>query len=186
MRILIKHMVSLRCKLTVAAELKKLRLPYISIELGSVALLDEPTPEQRERLKIALLNSGLELMDDPKVILIEKIKSVIIKMIHYDKDLPKVNYSDYISEKLGYDYNYLSNMFSEVRGNTIQQFIIQHKIERAKELLTYDEHSLTQISYLLHYSSVAHLSNQFKKVTGLCPSQFKKVENKQLRNLEDL
>jgi AraC-like DNA-binding protein len=123
---------------------------------------------------------------DPKAILIERIKNVIIEMIHYDKELPKVNYSDYLSEKLGYDYTYLSNMFSEVKGSTIQQFIIKHKIERVKELLLYDEYNLTEISYMLHYSSVAHLSNQFKKITGLSPSYFKKLKKKRQRNLEDL
>lgn len=186
MKLYIKYMVSLRCKMVVETELKTLALPYLSIELGTIALPTSPTTEQREALSIALLRSGLELLDDPKAILIEKIKCVIIEMIHYDEDLPKVNYSDYISEKLGYDYTYLSNMFSEVKGSTIQQFIIEHKIERAKELLLYDEYSLTQISYMLHYSSVAHLSNQFKKVTGLSPSYFKQLKKKRMRNLEDI
>lgn len=186
MKLYIKYMVSLRCKMVVKAELGNLRLPYMSVDLGTIELPNEPTTEQREQLRIALLRSGLELLDDPKAILIEKIKSVIVEMIHYDQDLPKVNYSDYISEKLGYDYTYLSNMFSEVKGSTIQQFIIQHKIERVKELLLYDEYNLTQISYMLHYSSVAHLSNQFKKVTGLRPSYFKKLKKKRMRNLEDI
>jgi AraC-like DNA-binding protein len=178
-------MVSLRCKMVVRAELKKLGIPYLFVQLGTIELPKEATAEQREQLKTTLLRSGLELLDDPKIILIEKIKSVIIEMIHYDEDLPKVNYSDYISKKLGYDYTYLSNMFSEVKGTTIQQFIIKHKIERVKELLLYDEHNLTEISYLLHYSSVAHLSNQFKKITGLSPSYFKKMKKKRKRNLED-
>lgn len=158
MKLYIKYMVSLRCKMVVKAELENLALPYLSVELGTITLPTPTTAEQREALSIALLRSGLELLDDPKAILIEKIKCVIIEMIHYDEDLPKVNYSDYISEKLGYDYTYLSNMFSEVKGSTIQHFIIQHKIERVKELLLYDEYNLTQISYMLHYSSVAHLS----------------------------
>ncbi len=179
-------MVSLRCKMVVKTELTKLNLPYKSIELGMIELPGKLTLEQREQLRIALLQSGLELLDDPKIILIEKIKSVIIEMIHYDEDLPKVNYSDYISERLGYDYTYLSNMFSEVKGITIQQFIIKHKIERVKELLLYNEYNLTEISYMLHYSSVAHLSNQFKKVTGLSPSYFKKLKQKRKKNLEDL
>jgi YesN/AraC family two-component response regulator len=186
MKLYIKYMVSLRCKMVVKAELKNLGLPYQSVELGTIKLPNQPTAEQRELLRAALLRSGLELLDDPKAILIEKIKCVIIEMIHYDEDLPKVNYSDYISEKLGYDYTYLSNTFSEVKGSTIQHFIITHKIERAKELLLYNEYNLTQICYMLHYSSVAHLSNQFKKVTGLCPSYFRKLKNKRMRNLEDI
>ncbi len=185
MKLYIKYMVSLRCKMVVKVELEKLGLPYLSIELGTIELPNQPTAEKREQLRTTLLHSGLELLDDPKAILIEKIKSVIIEMIHYDEDLPKVNFSDFISEKLGYDYTYLSNMFSEVKGSTIQQFIIKHKIERVKELLLYDEYNLTEISYMLHYSSVAHLSNQFKKITGLSPSYFKKLKQKRKKNLED-
>lgn len=132
------------------------------------------------------MNSGLELLDDKKSILIERIKSVIIEMIHYSDEVPKVNYSDYISQKLDYDYTYLSNVFSEVKGTTIQQFIINHKIEKVKELLLYDELNLTEISYRLHYSSVAHLSNQFKKVTGLSPTFFKTLKSKRVLNLEDI
>jgi AraC-like DNA-binding protein len=125
-------------------------------------------------------------MDDKKAVLIERIINVITEMIHYSDELPKVNYSDYISEKLDYDYTYLSNLFTEVRGITIQQFIIIHKIERAKELLLYDELNLTEISYKLHYSSVAHLSNQFKKVTGLTPSHFKQLKDKRRQSLDEI
>ena len=121
-----------------------------------------------------------------KVILIEKIKDVIIEMIHYSDELPEVNYSEYISEKLQHDYTYLSNSFSEEQGITIQHFIIIHKIEKVKELLLYDELNLTEIFYKLHYSSVAHLSNQFKKITGLSPSFFKKLKQKRQQNLENL
>ncbi|MEQ9308395.1 MAG: AraC family transcriptional regulator [Balneolaceae bacterium] len=157
----------------VKAELKKLGLKYVNVDLGIVEVLEDITPEQREKLKKNLLKSGLELLDDQKAILIEKIKSVIIELIHYTDEIPDVNYSDYISEKLDYDYTYLANTFSEVKGITIQQFIIHHKIERVKELLLYDELNLTEISYKLHYSSVAHLSGQFKKVTGLTPTFIK-------------
>ena len=179
-------MVSLRCKMMVEEELKKLGIHHSIIELGMVDILGTITKEQREQLKINLLRSGLELMDDKKSILIEKIKNVIIEMIHHSDELPKVNYSDYISEKLGYDYTYLANTFSEVKGITIQQFIIIHKIEKVKELLLYDELNLTEISYKLHYSSVAHLSNQFKKVTGLSPSFYKQLKQKRKSNLENL
>ncbi|MFT5641063.1 MAG: AraC-like DNA-binding protein, partial [Cyclobacteriaceae bacterium] len=140
----------------------------------------------RTQLKENLLKSGLELLDDKKSILIDKVKNVIIEMIHYKDELPNINYSDYISEKLNYDYTYLSNIFSEVKGITIQHFIIIHKIEKVKELLLYDEFNLTEISYKLHYSSVAHLSNQFKKVTGLTPSYYKQLKQKRESNLENL
>jgi len=170
----------------VGNELKKLGLNHNNVELGMVEVIDEISSQKRELLKKNLLKSGLELLDDKRSILIEKIKSVIIEMIHYADELPKVNYSDYISEKLEYDYTYLSNIFSEVKGITIQQFIILHKIEKVKELLLYDELNLTEISYKLHYSSVAHLSNQFKKVTGLSPSFFKQLKLKRNSNLENM
>ena len=186
MKLYIKYMVSLRCKMMVKAELKKLGIKYNVIELGMVEILEDITQKQREQLKINLLKSGLELLDNKKSILIEKIKNVITEMVHYSDELPKVNYSEYISEKLNYDYTYLANTFSEVKGITIQQFIINHKIEKVKELLLYDELNLTEISYKLNYSSVAHLSNQFKKVTGLSPSFYKKLRQKRKNNLENL
>lgn len=179
-------MVSLRCKLLVKEELNKLGLHAVIVDLGLVEVLEDMSAEQREQLRENLLKSGLELLDDKKSILIERIKNVITEMIHYSDELPTQNYSDYISEKLNYDYTYLSNIFSEVKGITIQQFIIIHKIERVKELLLYDELNLTEISYKLHYSSVAHLSNQFKKITGLTPSYFKKMRQSRKSNLESL
>jgi len=179
-------MVSLRCKMMVKEELKKLGINYKTIDLGLVELLEDITQEQHDQLKINLLKSGLELLDDKKSILIEKIKNVITEMIHYTDEIPKENDSAYISEKLGYDYTYLANIFSEVKGITIQQFIIINKIEKVKELLLYDELNLTEISYKLHYSSVAHLSNQFKKVTGLSPSFYKKLKIKRKNNLENM
>lgn len=185
-KLYIKYMVSLRCKMMVKEELQKLGLHHIMVDLGMVEILEDITPKQRSELKVNLLKSGLELLDNKKSILIERIKSVIIAMIHHSDELPKVNYSDYISEKLGYDYTYLANTFSEVKGITIQQFIIMHKIEKVKELLIYDELNLTEISYRMHYSSVAHLSNQFKKVTGLTPTFYKQLKNKRKQNLEDL
>jgi len=186
MKIYIKYMVSLRCKMMVKAELKKLGLHYVIVDLGMVEVLEDITPEQRAQLKKNLAKSGLELLDDHQAILVEQIKGVVTEMIHYSDEVPKVNYSDFISEKLGYDYTYLANVFSEVKGTTIQQFIIINKIERVKELLLYDELSLTEIAYRLHYSSVAHLSNQFKKVTGLTPSYFKKLGKSRKKNLENL
>ncbi len=186
MKLYIKYMVSLRCKMLVKEELTKLGLQYVVVDLGMVELLEKSTPEQRQQLKVNLLESGLELLEDKKAILIEKIKNIVIEMIHYADELPVINYSDYLSEKLGHDYTYLANIFSEVKGTTIQQFIIIHKMEKVKELLLYDELNLTEIAYKLHYSSVAHLSNQFKKITGLSPSFFKKLKQKRNGNLEDM
>lgn len=179
-------MVSLRCKMVVHEELNNLGIKHAVVDLGMVEILEALTNSQRDILRENLLKSGLELLDDKKSILIEKIKNVITEMIHYSEELPKENFSDYISEKLGYDYTYLANTFSEVKGITIQHFIIINKIEKVKELLLYDELNLTQISYKLNYSSVAHLSNQFKKITGLAPSFYKQLKQKRRGNLEDL
>jgi AraC-like DNA-binding protein len=186
MTIYIKYMVSLRCKMLVQEELKALGIQYSRIDLGAVDLMDDITQDQHEMLKKNLSRSGLELLDDKRSILIEKIKNVIVQMIHHENELPRKNYSDYIAETLGYDYTYLSNIFSEVNGINIQQFIIYHKIEKVKELLLYQELNLTEISYKLHYSSVSHLSNQFKKVTGLSPSFYKKLRKKRDSNLENI
>ncbi len=185
-KLFIKYMVSLRCKLMVKEELTKLGFHYVIVELGMVEILENITPEQRDQFSKNLLKLGLELLETKKSILIEKIKNVITEMIQYSDELPKVNYSDYISEKLNYDYTYLANIFSEVKGITIQQYIIIHKIERVKELILYDELSLSEISHKLHYSSPAHLSNQFKKVTGLTPSFYKKMKRKRDENLENM
>jgi AraC-like DNA-binding protein len=179
-------MVSTRCKMAVKEALKNLGLHFIVVDLGEVEIMEELTSQQRDQLKEMLLGSGLELMDDKRAVLIEKIQNVITEMIHHSDELPKTNYSDFISEKLNYDYTYLSNLFSEVKGTTIQQFIITHKIERAKELLCYDELNLTEISFKLHYSSVAHLSNQFKKVTGLSPSHYKQLKDKRRNPIEEI
>ena len=142
--------------------------------------------DQRKQLVTALHNSGLELMDDKRAVLIEKIKTVIIEMIHHTDELIKINFSDFLSAKLNHDYTYLANLFSEVQGTTIEQFIISHKIERIKELIIYDELNITEIAWKLNYSSVAHLSNQFKKVTGLSPSHFKQLKVKRRSPLEDI
>ncbi len=182
----IKYMVSLRCKMVVKEELKNLGLHYVVVDLGMIEILEDLSLSQFNELKLNLATSGLELLDDKRAILIEKIKSVIVEMVHYTEEVPKTNYSNYISEKLHLDYNYLSSIFSEVKGITIQQFIIIHKIERVKELLLYDELNLTEISQILDYSSVAHLSNQFKKITGLTPSYFKKMKLKRTQNLENI
>ncbi len=167
-------------------ELRKLGIKHVAIDLGVVEILEDITKEQHHQLKINLLKSGLELLDDKKSILIERIQNIIVEMIHYSDELPKVNFSDYISDKLGYNYTYLSNIFSEVKGITLQQYIIIHRIEKVKELLLYDELNLTEISYRLQYSSVAHLSNQFKKITGLTPTFYKHLKEKRIVTLENL
>ena len=174
MKLYIKYMVSLRCKMAVKEELRNLGLHFIAVDLGEVEIFEELTKEQHTRLKENLLKSGLELLDDKKNILIERIKAVIVEMIHYSEELPKINYSDHISEKLNQDYTYLSNIFSEVKGITIQQYIIFHKIERVKELAMEDKISLSEISWMMDYSSPHHLSSQFKLITGISLSDFKK------------
>ena len=179
-------MVSNRCKMAVKEELKKLGLHFIVVDLGEVEIMENISAEQREQIKIALHSSGLELMDDKRAILIEKIKNAVIEMVHHSDELIKTNFSDFLSEKLNHDYTYLANLFSEVQGITIEHFIIAHKIERIKELIIYDELNITEIAWKMNYSSVAHLSNQFKKVTGLSPSHFKQLKDKRRSPIEDI
>jgi AraC-like DNA-binding protein len=167
-------------------ELNRMDIPFSSVELGEVKLLSEISPEQREKLAKALLKSGLELMEDKRAMLMEKIKNVVIEMVHYTEELPSIKFSVYLSEKLDYDYTYLSNLFSETEGTTIEHFILLHKIERVKELIIYDELNLTEIAWKLHYSSVAHLSHQFKKITGLTPTFFKSIKKKKRNTLDNL
>ncbi len=185
MKLYIKYMVSNRCKMLVKDELKKLNLHFI-VNMGEVEIMENITDEQREQFRLALRESGLELMDDKKAMLIEKIKTIIIEMVHYTDELPKSNFSDYLSEKLNHDYTYLANLFSEYQGTTIEKYIIIHKIERVKELIIYNEVNLTEIAWMMHYSSVAHLSNQFKKITGLTPSHFKQLKVKSRSPIEDI
>jgi YesN/AraC family two-component response regulator len=171
-------MVCIRCKMVVKYELEKLGIIYTKVDLGEAEIMETVSVEQLDHLKVALRKKGLELMDDKKSILVEKIKTLIIELIHYTDEQIKTNLSDYLSEKLDYNYTYLANLFSENKGTTIENFYLSHKIEKAKELIVYDELNFTQIADKLHYSSVAHLSNQFKKMTGLSPSHFKKLKHK--------
>ena len=179
-------MVSNRCKIAVKDELKKLGLHFIVLELGVVEIMETISLEKRLLLKEGLLISGLELMDDKKAILIEKIKNIIVEMVHHSDEKIKVNFSNFLSEKLNHNYTYLANLFSEVQGTTIEHFIISHKIERIKELIIYGEHNITEIAWKMGYSSVAHLSNQFKKSTGLSPSHFKQLKNKRRIPIEEI
>ena len=179
-------MVSDRCKIAVKDELKKLGLHFVIVELGEVEIIEDLSFPQKELLKIGLLQLGFELIDDKRSVLISKIKNVIIEMVHHSEEPMKINFSNFISEKLNHDYTYLSNLFSEVQGITIEHFIINHKIERIKELIIYNELSITEIAYKMNYSSVSHLSNQFKKITGLSPSLFKKKKVKGRSPIEDV
>jgi len=169
--------------MVVKSELQKRGLHFTTIQLGEVDVMEDIPKEQLDTLNTALKRTGLELIDDKNSILVEKIKTIIIELVHYTDDQIKINLSDYLSEKLNHNYTYISNLFSEVKGTTIEQFFLSHKIEKVKELLVYDELNLTEIAYKLHYSSVAHLSNQFKKMTGLTPSHFKSLKNKKRTTL---
>jgi len=179
-------MVSNRCKMAVKEELKKLGLHFIVVELGEVEIMEKINEDQRNLLKEGLLNSGLELMDDRRSVLIERIKNVIVEMVHHSDEVIRINFSHHLSEKLNHDYTYLANLFSEVQGTTIEQFIIAHKIERIKELIIYGELNITEIAWKMNYSSVAHLSNQFKKMTGLSPSHFKQLKDKRRSPIEEI
>ncbi len=179
-------MVCIRCQMVVKAELEKLGLKYVYVKIGEADVIGDVYPDQLEQLKTELKKAGLVLMDNKKSVLVEKIKSAIIELVHYREDQIKVNLSDYLSEKLNHDYTYLANLFSEVKGITIEKFYLTHKIERVKELIVYDELNLSEIAWKMHYSSVAHLSNQFKKYTGLTPTHFKKLKNKRRETLEDV
>ena len=176
-------MVCIRCKMVVENELEKLGLHYRTIELGEADIIEDISNEQLGSLNFNLKKSGLELMDDKRSILVEKIKTIIIELVHYSDDQIKINLSYHLSQKLNHNYTYLANIFSEVKGTTIEQFYLAHKIEKVKELLVYDEFNLTEIAYKMHYSSVAHLSFQFKKMTGLTPSHFKNLKHKRLNAL---
>ncbi len=186
MKIYIKYMVSIRCKMIVQSELERLGLHPVLVDLGEVEILETLTRDQLDRFAERLKKSGLELMDDKKSILVERITTAIIELVHYSEDKIKINLSDYLSGKLRYDYTYLANLFSEVKGITIEKYFLTHRIEKVKELLVYDELTLTEIAYRLHFSSVAHLSNQFKKLTGLTPTHFKNLRNKRRSALENV
>lgn len=186
MKLYIKNMVSNTCKLVVKDALNKMNLHYIFINLGEVEIMEDLSKDERGQLNISLQKMGLELMNDKKTILIEKVKDTMVEMVNYADDLIKVNFSDYLSDKLNYDYTYLSNLFSEVQGTNIQHFVLLLKVERVKELITYDELTISEIAYKMNYSSVAHLSNQFKKVTGFSPSYFKNLRERRRNTIESI
>ena len=179
-------MVSNRCKMILKSELEDLGLHYVMVELGEVEIMENISEDQRNLLNSNLEKSGLGLLSDKKRILIERVKNIITELVYYSEEQPKVNLSEYLSNKLNYDYTYLANLFSENQGTTIEHFFLTHKIERVKELLVYEDFSLTEISYKLHYSSVAHLSNQFKKMTGLTSSNYKNLRIKARQTVENV
>ncbi|MDR1092379.1 MAG: AraC family transcriptional regulator [Prevotella sp.] len=180
----IKNMVCDRCKIVVKSELEKLGIIPLHIDLGEVTLTSPLNDEQKTSIKNRLDSLGFELINDKKSRLIEQIKTTIIELVHYNNNELKVNLSDYLSDKLHHDYNYISNLFSEIEGTTIEKYFIAQKIEKVKELLAYDELTLSEIAFRLNYSSTAHLSNQFKKVTGLTPSHFKTIKSDRRKPLD--
>jgi AraC-like DNA-binding protein len=182
----IKNMVCNRCKMVVKSELKKLGINPLNIELGEVTIEKDLDASEKERLDIVLKELGFELIDDKKGRYIEKIKSLIIKLIHEQNNDLKITLSDYLTQNVYHDYFYLSNLFSEIEGTTIEKYFIAQKIERVKELLAYKELSLGEIAFQLNYSSVGHLSNQFKKVTGLSPSHFKNIRLGGRKSLDEV
>lgn len=186
LKIFIKNMVCIRCQMVLKAELETLGLKYAYVKIGEAEIIGDIQPEQKELLRIELDKAGLLLMDDRKAVLVEKIKNLIIELVHYTDEQIKVNLSDYLSENLDYNYTYLANLFSEEKGITIEKFYLNHKIERVKELIIYDEFNLSEIAWKMHYSSVAHLSNQFKKHTGLTPTQFKMLKINRRDTLEEV
>jgi YesN/AraC family two-component response regulator len=174
MKIYIKNMVCIRCKMVVKNQLKKISVRNAVVNLGEVSVTDTITDTQLEDFRVGLLKFGLVVLNDKKSTLVDKIKNVIIELVHYKEEPLQVNFSDYLSQTLNHEYTYMANLFSQVEGVNVEHYLITHKIERVKELLVYDKLSLTEISYKLNYSSVAHLCNQFKKITGLTPSHFRK------------
>jgi len=172
--------------MAVKTALEEVGVPYTMVRLGEVEIKKALKPEIKEQLNVALKDAGLELLDDKRAVLVERIKNLIIDLVHYTEEQIRVNLSDYLAEKLDYDYTYLSNLFAEREGTTIEQFFITHRIDRAKELLVYDEINLTEIAEKLHFSSVPHFCKQFKKITGLTPSQFKRLRNYRRGNIDNL
>lgn len=186
MKLFIKNMVSTRCIMIVKSVAESLSIDYSSVDLGEMDLDYDISAQQLDLLKSGLLRYGLDLLEDKKSVLVEKIKTVVIEMIHYDDETPKTKISDYISSRLNYDYTYLANLFSTVMTTTLQHFIISHKVERVKELLLYDELSLKEIAYKMNYSSVGHLANQFKKHTGMTTGEFKRTVSKRFMPYENV
>jgi AraC-like DNA-binding protein len=186
MKLYIKNMVCNRCIMVVKSEFEKAGHKPISVELGEVVIGNELNESEKQQLQFSLQNLGFDIIDDRKSQLIERIKNLIVELVHQNHEQPKTNLSDYLGYRLHHDYHYLSNLFSEVEGTTIEKYFIAQKIEKVKELLVYDELSLSEIAYKLNYSSVAYLSSQFKRVTGLTPSHFKNIRSIKRKPLDEV
>ncbi len=186
MEIIIKNMVCPRCITAVQDIFVRLKIPIISVELGTVEIQENLKPYQQNLLKLALIEKGFELLESKETKLINQIKSIVIEQIHYIVEAPQVNFSTLLSDQLRHDYSYLSRLFSAIEGKTIEQFIIIQKIEKAKELLSYGEMTLAEIAHRLHYSSSAYLSSQFKKITGMSPTIFRNLQDKNRKSLDEL
>lgn len=175
--IFIKNMVCNRCILVISEILKGLKFTPLKIELGKAITREQLTPGDRQVIREALEKYGFELIDDKQSRIIEQIRTAIIELVHYEDNLSKLKLSEYLKEKCHYDYSFLSKLFSEVNGISIEKYYIAQKVERIKELLAYDELSISEIAAQLQYSSVAHLSSQFRNVTGMSPSEFKRLKD---------
>ncbi|MFZ1786865.1 MAG: AraC family transcriptional regulator [Saprospiraceae bacterium] len=186
MKLYIKNMVCSRCKMVVKSELEKLGLQLLAVDLGEVETIEPITAQKKNEIAEHLKSFGFELIDDKKSRVIDKIKTLIIELVHQQNAQINSNLSDYLSNHLAQDYSSLSNLFSEVEDTTIEKYFINQKIEKVKELLLYDELTLSEIAFQMNYSSVAYLSNQFKKVTGFSPSHYKQLKDKKRRQIEDL
>jgi len=184
--LIIKNMVCPRCIEAVKAVFSELSIPISNVVLGSVRIDTYLNATEKETLKTRLAARGFELLDDKQTQLINEIKSVVVNEIHYQKEAAAFNFSTLLSQKLNYDYAYLSRLFSSVEGRTIEKFVMAQKIEKVKELLMYDELTLSQIAFQMHYSSTAHLSAQFKKVTGMSPTAFKKLQQPERSFLDEV
>ncbi len=186
MKIYIKNMVCNRCKTAVKEVLEENGIEPVSVDLGEVEINQEPTGETLSKISDELKHLGFEVIDDKKSRIIEKIKNIIVKLVHYSEEDKPFNLSTYISSELHYEYNYLSTLFSEVEGTTIEKYFIAQKIERVKELIVYNELTLSEIAYKMGYSSVAHLSSQFKKVTGFTPTHFRNIKENKRKSLDEV
>lgn len=186
MKIYVKNMACESCKIVVREALKEMHVQPVKVELGEVETKTDLSQEQKKKLNSKIKKAGLELLEKKDGVLIEKIRKAIVDYVYHSDEKPGLKFSVLLAEKLKHNYTYLSNFFSEVEATTIEQYLISLKIERIKELIVLEEYSLSEIAHKLHYSSVAHLSSQFKKATGLTPTHFKKLKDKRRRTIQEL
>lgn len=186
MKIYVKNMACESCKVVVKEALEEMDIHPVKVDLGEIEIKDDISDDEKRELNSRIKKVGLELLEKKQGVLIEKIRSVMVDYVYKSEEKPNVNFSVLLSEKLHHSYTYLANFFSEVEATTIEQYIIALKIERIKELIIFGEHTFSEIAYMLHYSSIAHLSNQFKKVTGLTPTHFKALKEKRRITIQDI